>query len=125
MENNVFLRDSKKLKLADYMRAQENGRENLGSELPVAVYRLLEYSLREELEERFGKEEQISIFRNAGYKAGVYFAQKYLDSSLEHSFRSVWRNLRLAYSGLKNSMRIQGGRFLRYPRMRTARDFLF
>ena len=56
MENNVFLRDSKKLKLADYMRAQENGRENLGSELPVAVYRLLEYSLREELEERFGKD---------------------------------------------------------------------
>ncbi len=85
MENNVFLRDRKKFKLADYMRAQENGRENLGAEIPVAVYRLLEYSLREELEERFGKEEQIRIFRNAGYKAGVYFAQKYLDSSLEMS----------------------------------------
>ena len=85
MEDNIFLKDRKELKLADYMMAQENGRENLGSELPVAVYRLLEYSIREELKEQFGKEEQIRIFRNAGYRAGVYFAEKYLDSSLEIS----------------------------------------
>ncbi len=85
MEENVFLRDRKEYRLADYMQIQEKGRENLGAELPVAVYRLLEYSLREELTERFGKEEQIRIFRDAGYRAGVYFAQKYLDSSLELS----------------------------------------
>lgn len=85
MENNIFLKDKKELKLADYMQAQENGRENLGAELPVAVYRLLEYSLREELTEQFGKEEQVRIFRNAGYRAGTYFAQKHLDSSLELS----------------------------------------
>ena len=47
------------MNLADYMKAQENGRENLGAELPVAVYRLLEYSIREELASRFGKEKQI------------------------------------------------------------------
>ena len=85
MKDNIFLKDRKELKLADYMMAQENGRENLGSELPVAVYRLLEYSIREELKEQFGKEEQIRIFRNAGYRAGVYFAEKYLDSSLDIS----------------------------------------
>ena len=67
------------------MQAKVNGRENLGAEIPVAVYRLLEYSLREELTERFGKEEQIQIFRSAGYRAGTYFAEKYLDSSLEMS----------------------------------------
>ena len=83
MEDNIFLKDKKEFKLADYMRAQENGRENLGAELPVAVYRLLEYSLREELTEQLGKEEQIRIFRNAGFRAGTFFAQKYLDSSLE------------------------------------------
>lgn len=85
MEDNVFLKDKKELKLADYMQAQVNGRENLGTEVPVAVYRLLEYSLREELTEKYGKEEQICIFRNAGYRAGTYFAEKYLDSSLKPS----------------------------------------
>ena len=85
MEDNIFLKNSKKLSLTDYMNAQENGRENLGAELPVAVYRLLEYSLRDELTARLGKEEQVSIFRSAGYRAGTYFAEKYLDSSLELS----------------------------------------
>ena len=82
MEDNIFLKERKELSLTDYMKAQENGRENLGAELPVAVYRLLEYSLREELTARLGKEEQVSIFRSAGFRAGTYFAEKYLDSSL-------------------------------------------
>lgn len=85
MEDNVFLKDQKPLSLTEYMEAQENGRENLGTEIPVVVYRLLEYSLREELCARYGKEEQIDIFRNAGYRAGTYFAEKYLSSSLELS----------------------------------------
>lgn len=85
MEENVFFKDKKELVLADYMQAQVNGRENLGAEIPVAVYRLLEYSLREELTEKLGKEEQIRIFRSAGYRAGIYFAEKYLDASLELS----------------------------------------
>ena len=63
-------------KLADYLQTQTNGRENLGNEIPVAVYRLMEYSLREELAEQFGKEGQIRVFRNAGYRAGKYFARK-------------------------------------------------
>ena len=82
MEDNIFLKERKELSLTDYMKAQENGRENLGAELPVTVYRLLEYSLREELTARLGKEEQVSIFRSAGFRAGTYFAEKYLDSSL-------------------------------------------
>ena len=85
MEDNIFMKDRKELKLSDYMQAQENGRENLGAEIPVAVYRLLEYSIREELKEKFGKEEQIRIFRNAGYRAGVYFAEKHLNPTLELS----------------------------------------
>ena len=43
-------------KLADYLQTQTNGQENLSNEIPVAVYRLMEYSLREELAEQFGKE---------------------------------------------------------------------
>ena len=40
MEDNIFLKNRKELSLADYMKAQENGRENLGTELPVAVYKI-------------------------------------------------------------------------------------
>lgn len=85
MKDNVFLKNRKELSFADYMQIQAKGRENLGTEIPVAVYRLLEYSIREELAAEFGKEEQIRIFRNAGYRAGTYFAEKYLDSSLKLS----------------------------------------
>ena len=42
----LFLKNRKELSLTEYMDAQENGRENLGTELPVAVYRLLEYCRR-------------------------------------------------------------------------------
>ncbi|HCT90133.1 MAG TPA: hypothetical protein DF613_01935 [Lachnospiraceae bacterium] len=68
--------------LADYLQTQINGRENLGDEIPVEVYRLMEYSLREELGEQLGRGGQIRIFRNAGYRAGKYFAGKDLDLSL-------------------------------------------
>ena len=57
----------------------------MGAELPVAIYRLLEYSLREELTERFGKETQVEIFRGAGFRAGVFFAEHHLDLTLELS----------------------------------------
>lgn len=43
---------------------------------------MLEYSIREQLIEQFGKEEQISIFRKAGYKAGEYFTRNFLDTTL-------------------------------------------
>lgn len=73
------------LKLADYLHTSADGRENLGEEIPIAVYRLLEYSLREELAEQFGKETQIRVFQNAGYRAGQYFAKMNLDLSLPFS----------------------------------------
>lgn len=70
MSDNIFLKENKKqMFLEEYMNYNVGGRENLGSQLPVAVYRLMEYSLKEELTERFGTEEQIRIFRDAGYRA--------------------------------------------------------
>ena len=73
------MQDQKPIKFEDYLQFNEGSRGNLGEELPVIVYRLLEYSLKDELIERFGKETQIDIFRQAGRKAGEYFAQKMLD----------------------------------------------
>jgi predicted hydrocarbon binding protein len=82
MDSHVFMEDNKELTLTDYMNYGKVGRSNLGDELPVFVYRLLEYSFREELKDRFGKEEQVEVFRGAGRRAGTYFAQNLLDMSL-------------------------------------------
>ena len=40
---------------------------------------MLEYSLKDELIHRLGREEQIDIFRSAGKKAGEYFAKHFLN----------------------------------------------
>jgi len=47
------------------------GRENLGSEMPVAVYRLLMYCMMDELTETFGKERGEELIRKIGYRAGI------------------------------------------------------
>lgn len=77
--SNIFFPDDKPLTLDDYLKYDKNSRGNLGAELPVLVYRLLEFSLKSELTRRFDKETQIDIFRCAGREAGEYFAQKMLN----------------------------------------------
>ena len=47
MAENVFLENKRKLSLTEYMNYNTNDRGNLGDQLPVAVYRLMEYSIRE------------------------------------------------------------------------------
>ena len=79
MENNIFLAGRKAITFDEYLQYDENSRGNLGEELPVLVYRMLEYSLKDELCERFGKEVQVDVFRKAGRKAGEYFARKMLN----------------------------------------------
>ena len=76
---NIFLEGRKPITFEEYLQYDENSRGNLGEDLPVLVYRMLEYSLKEELCKRFGKEEQIAVFRNAGRMAGEYFAKKMLN----------------------------------------------
>lgn len=65
--------------LADVM----SGRKNLGFEMPVIVYRLFMYSMRDTLEERYGQEEAIEVLRSCGKKAGAEFAEKILDLSVD------------------------------------------
>ena len=82
MTDNIFMDDVKEITMDDYLCFDESSRVNLGAELPVLVYRLLEYSLKEELRARYGKQEQIDLFRAAGRRAGEYFAKHFLDMSL-------------------------------------------
>jgi len=79
MTDNIFLANTEPISFEDYLQYNEDSRGNLGDELPVLVYRLLEYSLKDELIRRFGKKEQIDIFRKAGRKAGEYFAKHMLN----------------------------------------------
>lgn len=79
MDENIFMKEKKPISFEDYLEYDENSRGNLGGELPVIVYRLLEYSIKDELAVRYGREEQVEIFRNAGRKAGEFFARKMLN----------------------------------------------
>lgn len=93
MAENIFLADSKPLTLLDYLKYDPASRGNLGAELPVMVYRMLEFSLKDELIRRYGKAEQIDIFRHAGRAAGEYFAQNYLNLNQPlNSFASELQN---------------------------------
>ena len=82
MEDNIFLAAMKPITFSEYLQYDPNSRSNLGAELPVMVYRMLEFSLKEELRQRFGRETQIDIFRSAGRMAGEYFAKNFLDMTL-------------------------------------------
>ena len=79
MDRNIFLGNMPKITFEQYLEFNEESRENMGPMIPVPIYRLLEYSIREELCESFGKEVQIGVFRKAGYRAGCYFARHILD----------------------------------------------
>ena len=61
----------------------ELGRPNLGSTTEVAVYRLLQFTLRNVLIDELGPEEASRIFQKAGHLAGFAFCENVLDRSLE------------------------------------------
>lgn len=58
------------------------GRPNLGPLCTVLGYRLLQYTLRDELIKQFGVEKGKQVFQNAGRRAGQQFCKKILDISL-------------------------------------------
>lgn len=77
MSDNVFMEDWAQLEFTEYLNYDANGRGNLGDERTVMVYRMLEFSRKDEIIRRFGKEEQIDIFRKAGRKAGEHFTRQH------------------------------------------------
>ncbi len=60
------------------------GRCDLGEEVPVAVYRLMQRSVFEALAGAFGKERANYYLRKAGYLAGGVFAKSMLELEAEH-----------------------------------------
>lgn len=59
-----------------------SARENLGEKMPVIVYRMFQYAMRDVLAKRYGNEELIAILREAGEVAGRGFALNMLPLDL-------------------------------------------
>jgi len=61
------------------------GRGNLGADISVAVYRLMQFTLRDAIEQKFGAEAADELFIQAGRKAGLEFYKHFIDpvSSVE------------------------------------------
>jgi hypothetical protein len=57
----------------------ELGRPNLGQQMPVTVYRLAQYTMREALAQRYGDEQAGEVLREAGWIAGREFCLHMLD----------------------------------------------
>lgn len=65
----------------------EKGRPNLGNTTRLEVYRLMQYSLRDAIEQRYGAEEADEIFREAGRISGREFYEHLLPGCTEmHEF---------------------------------------
>jgi predicted hydrocarbon binding protein len=84
MMENVFKKDRKHDQFDwQVMKGIEEGRGNLGLEMPVLVYRLMQYTMLEELSKAYGYEKANEHFKNAGFLAGFQFSKNVLDLSLE------------------------------------------
>ncbi len=60
----------------------EEGRKNMGPNMPVFAYRLFGFALKDELVKQYGNEKAVEIFRNAGKSAGFELANNVLDLNL-------------------------------------------
>lgn len=79
---NIFLDEPHHIFTWNKLGNIKEGRQDLGEEMPVIVYRLLEYTMNHVLAEEFGPDRANELFRKAGHLAGSEFAKNVLDLSL-------------------------------------------
>jgi len=77
----------------------KEGRSTLGSDMPVLVYRLFQYTLKDILSREFDAEYAADLYRAAGHLAGMQFAKQVLD--LSGDFDHFMTNLQRALLELK------------------------
>lgn len=82
MDKTNFSAPTYKNNLEAFLGNYPNERSHMGTDLPVFVYRLFQYSLKEELIARYGKRTAVELFRASGRTAGTYFARHHLDLTL-------------------------------------------
>ena len=77
----------------------KEGRGDLSEEMPVIVYRLMQYTMLDVLSKAHGLEQANEYFRQAGFLAGTEFAKNVLD--LKVDFNSFISTLQKALQDLK------------------------
>ena len=77
----------------------KSGREELGEEMPVLVYRLFEYSMNDILHKEFGTDMANELFRKAGHLAGTEYAKNALP--LESDLNTFVSTLQQSLKNLK------------------------
>jgi len=61
----------------------EKGRGSLGEEMPVLVYRLMQFTMLDVLTRKFDREQANDFIREAGHLAGVEFSKNVLDLTVD------------------------------------------
>jgi predicted hydrocarbon binding protein len=76
---NIFLKNKKHADFVwDSLGDIKEGRGDLGEEMPVLVYRLMQYTMLNVLSKAHGLEQANEYFRQAGFMAGSEFAKHIL-----------------------------------------------
>jgi predicted hydrocarbon binding protein len=97
---NVFKRDAALNDFTwDNLGDIKEGRGDLGEEMPVVVYRLMQYTMLDVLTKDFGADQANEYFRRAGFLAGSEFAKNTLDLAVD--FNTFLANLQNALKELK------------------------
>ena len=98
--DNVFSKNMKHSEFGwDSIGDIKEGRGDLGEEMPVLVYRLMQYTMLDVLSKEYGSEKANDYFRKAGLLAGKEFAKHTLD--LTADFNTFIANLQKALAELK------------------------
>lgn len=79
---NIFMKTPHHIFTWDKLGDIREGRSDLGEEMPVAVYRMMQYSLNHVLAETYGVEQADALFRRAGHLSGTEFAKNVLQLNL-------------------------------------------
>lgn len=81
---NVFIRKGKHSRFSwDQLGDIQEGRGALGEEMPVLVYRLMQYTMLDVLSKAYGEEKANEYFRRAGHLAGTEFSKNVLDLNVD------------------------------------------
>ncbi len=80
----------------------EKGRETIGSDMPVLLYRLFQYSLKDVLVCKYDDAAAAFLFRSAGHLAGMEFAKNMLNLSGDFDYfvanlTNTLRELKVGY----------------------------
>ncbi|MDR3305266.1 MAG: 4-vinyl reductase [Clostridiales Family XIII bacterium] len=81
---NIFKRDATVHEFNwDNLGDIKAGREDLGEEMPVLVYRLMQFTMLDILTKDFGPDKANEYFRRAGFLAGTEFTKHVLDLTVD------------------------------------------